>query len=74
MTKIQRQKHIQELNNILVNAGAELDRWGTYRLKDFKFDTRETNLKVYKGKQKILSKPMVRISTLEFKNYLNKIK
>lgn len=28
MTKIQRQKHIDQLNTILEQAGATLDRWG----------------------------------------------
>jgi len=73
MTKIQRAKHINDLNTILTNAGAELDRWGTYRLGEYKFDTRETNLKIYKNKNKIQSTPMVKISILDFQEYINKI-
>jgi hypothetical protein len=73
MTKIQRQKHIAALNTILENAGATEDRWGMYHIGDYKFDTREVNLKIYKDKAKISSKPMVRISIDEFQNYVNKI-
>lgn len=74
MTKIQRQKHITLINTTLLAAGATLDRWGTYRLGEYKFDTRETNLKIYKNKDKISSKPMVQITIEELQAYLIKIK
>jgi len=73
MTKIQRQKHINDLNTVLEQAGATLDRWGMYHINDYKFDTREVNLKVYKAKNKIQSTPMVKISILQFQNYINRI-
>jgi len=71
MTKIQRQKHIEALNDILTQAGATIDRWGQYHIREYKFDTRETNLKVYKGKIKVKSTPMVNITLEEFKNYID---
>lgn len=73
MTKIQRQKHIAALNLILENAGATLDRWGQYHIGDYKFDTREVNIKIYKGKNKIQSTPMVKVSVEKFQEYINKI-
>jgi len=73
MTKIQRQKHIDSLNTILINAGATIDRWGMYHLGEYKFDTRETNMKIYKGKIKVNSKPMVNILIEDFQNRIDKI-
>jgi len=73
MTKIQRQKHITDLNTILENAGAILDRWGMYHIGEYKFDTREVNLKVYKAKNKIQSTPMTKLSILDFQNYINRV-
>lgn len=73
MTKIQRQKHIATLNLILENAGATLDRWDQYHIGDYKFDTREVNIKIYKGKNKIQSTPMVKVSVEKFQEYVNKI-
>jgi len=73
MTKIQRQKHINDINTILENAGATLDRWGMYHIGEYKLDTREVNLKVYKNKNKIQSTPMTKISILDFQNYISRI-
>jgi len=73
MTKIQRQKHIDQLNTILENTGAILDRWGQYHIGDYKFDTRETNIKIYNGKIKVKSTPMVKVSILEFQEYVKRI-
>lgn len=71
MTKIQRQKHITALNIILEQAGATLDRWGMYHIGSYKFDTREVNLKVYKDKVKVSSKPMTGITVEYFQDYIN---
>jgi len=73
MTKIQRQKHIAGLNTILENAGATLDRWDQYHIGEYKFDTKETNMKIYKGKNKIQSTPMVKVSIDKFQEYIDKI-
>lgn len=73
MTKIQREKHIASLNAILESAGATKDRWGMYHIGEYKFDTRETNLKVYKGKIKVLSEPMVKVTIEEFQEYVTRI-
>jgi len=73
LTKIQRLKHINDLNTILEQAGATIDRWGMYHIGEYKFDTRETNLKVYKAKNKISSQPMTKISILDFQNYISRI-
>lgn len=73
MTKVQRLKHIAELNSILEQAGATLDRWGQYHIGEYKFDTRETNIKIYKGKNKISSQTMTKLSVLEFQEYVKRI-
>jgi len=64
MTSIAREKHIASINNLLVKYGATLDRWGMYHIGDYKFDTRQVNLKIYSGKVKIVSTPMGKL-TLE---------
>jgi len=59
-----REKHIAEINSLLIKHGAVLDKYGTYRLGDYKFDTRAVNLKIFSGKIKIKSIPMMKV-TLE---------
>lgn len=74
MTKIQRQKHIDQLNTILEQAGATLDRWGQYHIGNYKFDTREVNMKVYHKQIKFRSEPMTKIEILWFQRYVEQIK
>jgi len=74
MTKIQRQKHIAQLNTILEEAGATLDRWGMHHIGNYKIDTRETNMKIYHNKIKFKSEPMTKIEILWFQNYVEQIK
>jgi len=74
MTKIQREKHINQLNTILEQAGATLDRWGMYHIGKYKFDTREVNMKIYHEKIKFKSVPMTKIEILWFQNYIELIK
>ena len=74
MTKIQRQKHIAQLNTILEEAGATLDRWGQYHIGNYKFDTREVNMKIYHNKIKFKSVPMTKIEILWFEKYVEQIK
>jgi len=64
MASIQRQSHINLINNLLVKHGATLDRYGMYHIGNYKFDTRQINLKIYSEKIKIKSTPMMEI-TLE---------
>jgi len=74
MTKIQREKHIGQLNTILEQAGAKLDRWGMYHIGNYKFDTREVNIKIYHNNIKFKSVPMTKIEILWFQNYVELIK
>jgi len=60
MTPKQREIHLQTINDLL-NKYCVIDRWGTYRLGDYKFDNRKVNLKITKDKIKIFSKPLVKI-------------
>ena len=76
MTKIQRGKHIIELNNVLLENGFILDK-GTYKKtttdnRKIKIDTRENNLKIYVNSIKILSVPLVKIQITALKTYLQK--
>jgi len=64
MTVSQRATHIAQINATLVKYGATLDRYGMYHIGNYKFDTRQVNLKIYSGKIKIKSTPMMKI-TLE---------
>jgi len=57
-----RELHIASINNLLVKHGAVLDRCGTYKLGDYKFDTRAVNLKIFSGKIKIKSTPMMKVT------------
>jgi len=56
-----RENHIISLNNMLVKYGATKDRWDMYHIGNYKFDTRAVNLKIYSGKVKIRSTPMMKI-------------
>ena len=62
MTSIARENHIASINALLVKHGATLDRYGTYRIGDYKFDTRAVNLKIFSGKTKIKSTPMMKVT------------
>ena len=64
MTSTAREKHIADINSLLIKHGATLDRWGMYHIGDYKFDTRAVNLKIFSGKIKIKSTPMMKV-TLE---------
>jgi len=72
MASIAREKHIADINSTLVKYGANLDRYGTYRIGNYKFDTRAVNLKIHHGKIKIKSTPMMKV-TLESLDKLLKI-
>ena len=73
MTKLQREKHIANLIDVITSAGAKLDRWGFYRLNEWKIDTRKVNLKVYTpSKVKLISKPMVDVTPEQLNVYINK--
>ena len=72
MASTARGLHISAINALLVKHGANLDRYGTYRIVDYKFDTRAVNLKIHHGKIKIKSTPMMKV-TLESLDKLLKI-
>lgn len=67
-----RELHIASINALLVKYGAVLDRYGTYKLGNYKFDTRAVNLKIFSGKIKIKSMVMTKL-TLESLEKLLKI-
>jgi len=50
---VARENHIASLNALFVKYGAKLDRYGTYKIGNYKFDTRQINLKIFSGKIKI---------------------
>ena len=64
MTSTAREKHIASINELLIKYGANLDKYGVYHIGNYKFDTRAINLKIFSGKVKIKSTPMMKI-TLE---------
>jgi len=72
MTSTAREKHIASINALLVKHGATLDRYGMYHIGNYKFDTRQINLKIYSGKIKIKSTPMMKV-TLESLERLLKV-
>jgi len=72
MASTARENHIASINALLVKHGAYLDKYGTYRLGNYKFDTRAVNLKIHHGKIKIKSVPMMKV-TLESLDKLLKI-
>jgi len=72
MASIARENHIADINSLLIKYGAILDRWGMYHIGNYKFDTRAVNLKIFSGKVKIKSTPMMKI-TLESLERLLKI-
>lgn len=74
MTKNQREKHIAELNAVLVNAGATLDRWGMYHINKYKFDTRAVNIKIYHENIKFKSVPMTKTDVAKFEKYVDYLK
>ena len=61
MASTQRENHITQINNLLMKHGATKDRWDIYHIGNYKFDTRQVNLKIYSGKVKIRSTPMMKI-------------
>ena len=61
MASTQRENHIAQINNLLMKHGATKDRWDMYHIGNYKFDTRAVNLKIYSGKVKIRSTPMMKI-------------
>jgi len=69
---VARENHIASINSLLVKYGAVLDRYGTYKLGDYKFDTRAINLKIFSGRFKIKSIPMNKL-TLESLEKLLKV-
>jgi len=64
MTSTARENHIASINSLLIKYGATLDRYGMYHIGNYKFDTRAVNLKIFSGKTKIKSTPMMKV-TLE---------
>jgi len=72
MASTARENHIADINSLLIKYGATLDRYGTYSIGNYKFDTRAVNLKIHHGKIKIKSVPMMKI-TLESLERLLKI-
>ena len=59
-----RENHITSINSLLTKYNANLDRHGMYHIGDYKFDTRAVNIKIFSGKIKIKSVPMMKV-TLE---------
>jgi len=72
MASTARENHMASINALLIKHGAVLDRYGTYHINDYKFDTRAVNLKIHHGKIKIKSVPMMKV-TLESLDKLLKI-
>ena len=72
MTSTAREKHISSINALLIKHGATIDRYGMYHIGNYKFDTRAVNLKIYSGKIKIKSTPMMKV-TLESLERLLKV-
>ena len=65
-----RENHINSINNLLTKYKATLDSYGMYHIGNYKFDTRKVNLKIYSGKIKIVSVPMVKVTLEAFEKRL----
>jgi hypothetical protein len=72
MTQCQRAKHVTALNTIIESHGFEANRFGIYHKEQFKIDTRDTNIKIWKGDFKKLSKPLTQITPEQLEAYLIK--
>ncbi len=70
MTVKQRENHIRNINNLLLQYGAIVDRWGMYHIGKRKFDTRERNLKIYVDKVKVKSETLSQVDLISFEKYL----
>ena len=57
MTKLQKQKHITAIKELIIANGFEYSR-NRYRKGDIKIEVADNNLKVWRGDHKIFSKPM----------------
>jgi len=70
MASTARENHIASINSLLIKHGATLDRHGMYHIGNYKFDTRAVNLKIFSGKIKIVSTPMMKLTLEEFEKRL----
>jgi hypothetical protein len=72
MTKTDMQR--EQINSLLIQYGATLDRWQRYNISEYIFDTRgERNLKIYKGKVKIYSNTFIKTKVEEIERMLKRI-
>ena len=74
MTKAQRTKHIAAIDKMIEDHGFVINCFGIYHKDQYKIDTRETNIKIWKGEFKKLSKPLVQISLDDMTEILSKFK
>jgi hypothetical protein len=72
MTKTERENHIKALNTIIENHGFTANRFGIYHKDQYKIDTRDNNLKIWKEDFKALSKPLIQVTAMQLENYLLK--
>lgn len=72
MTKTERAKHIDELNNILVLHGFTVNRFGIFHNATWKIDTRDNNIKIWHGDFKSLSMPLIKMTSQQLDQYLTK--
>lgn len=72
MTKTERNKHIDELNNVLILHGFTANRFGIFHNSTWKIDTRDNNLKIWHNDFKTVSKPLVQVTTKALDQYLTK--
>ena len=71
MTQVQRKKHVESINNQLESAGFIINRFGIYHKDNIKIDTRDNNIKIWKGDFKRFSKPIVQIVFSDIVKYLS---
>ena len=72
MTKTDTQR--EQINSLLKQYGATLDRWQRYNIGQYVFDTRgERNIKIHKGQVKVYSETFIKTEPAKIERMLKRI-
>ena len=73
MTKIQKQKHIDAIHQLVESSGYIANHWGKYHRGDIKIDIADNNIKIWRGERKIWSKTMTALTLEEISARINSL-
>ena len=73
MIQQEKRNHYEQVSQLMQQHGIKLNKWGLYHMGQYKFDTRNNYLNVYKNNIEIISKPMSQSAIINLKMLLNKI-